>query len=218
MYKPNLIVIFEAAVLFFCSVPVSATLINISENDLNNYNDSLITIDTFIGREWLDLTVTTGLDSIAMGNNCTPVCNSERFSGWTWATELDVINFMHNVGLSPYSSTDSLDSILGQDITAFMNLVGITLSNSAATKSLGRTRDYIESGLNVAVRAEWADGSHILVPEHADTGVQYPSDGAYSGYGFWLYRDITSVPESGTIFLLGIGIILIKLFGTINKA
>lgn len=99
--------------------------------------DGLITLDTRSGRQWLDLSASTGhsfLDMIGPANDCFPTCTTGEFRGWTFADEAGVIGLFRNVGLvdaagahvsfNPFSAG-------GLDFLQFVQTLGVTFTACA---------------------------------------------------------------------------------------
>ncbi len=85
--------------------------------------DRDIVVDTISLREWLSLDVTGGFsfnDLTGAEHDCNPTCKKGPFTGWTFASEQDVLELMRNGGLSPYGD-ENADTAQG-----FMSIIGIT--------------------------------------------------------------------------------------------
>ncbi|MCU0651277.1 MAG: hypothetical protein MUC52_03485, partial [Candidatus Omnitrophica bacterium] len=69
--------------------------------------DRLVVLDTVSRREWLNLhgAYTPGYAELTgPENDCNPTCTKGQFSGWTLASEQDVMELLNNAGLSPYGA------------------------------------------------------------------------------------------------------------------
>ncbi len=91
-----------------------------------------ITFDTTTGRQWLDLSQSTGLSYNDMKQQfgCDPVCTSGKFAGWTFAQAGDVKVLVEHGGV-PYGKGDLLgypDPAIVPNINALISLLGGTLS------------------------------------------------------------------------------------------
>ncbi len=77
----------------------SASIFNLVEVDYLAPGDGLITRDSVAERDWLDLTQSPNLsynDMVGSDHNCNSTCATGPFVGWTFATELDVKEFITN--------------------------------------------------------------------------------------------------------------------------
>lgn len=112
----------------------NASIMDLISVDYLASGDQKITRDTIAGRDWLDLTLSVNYsyDKLtSASNNCMPTCTSGVFAGWTFASEVEVKDFMTNAGLAPYSSTNDLTSGLAEGISAFIDLLGPSFSSSS---------------------------------------------------------------------------------------
>lgn len=155
-------------------------------------SDGLVALDALGRREWLNLRESYGpgyAELTGPENDCNPTCTKGRFSGWTLASEQDVIELLNNSGLSPYGS-ENRDAAY-----SFILGIGATYASWTAfpayTVWLGSeafTRDQLDSSSVRVVRVWYTNFSG---GETSQTVRSISSPGAA-----WFYRDGPSIPDA----------------------
>jgi PKD repeat protein len=149
-------------------------------------------LDTVSRREWLNLhgAYTPGYAELTgPENDCNPTCTKGQFSGWTLASEQDVMELLNNAGLSPYGA-ENRDAAYG-----FIVAIGATYANWTAFPiysvwlgSEAITRDKLDSSSVRGVRVWY---TNFGGGETSQTVRSISSSGTA-----WLYRDGPSIPDA----------------------
>lgn len=197
----------------------NASIMDLISVDYLASGDQKITRDTIAGRDWLDLTLSTNYsynELVGASNDCMPTCTSGAFSGWTFASEVDVKGFLTNAGLAPYSSTDDLTSGLADDIGAFIDLLGPSFGSSSNKAVQGITRSTFGNSQVVLPYVVWRDSSSI--GDQAGTfGGSALTSSESETFGVWFFRTApVPAPTPATIALIGLGLVGIS-FSRPNK-
>jgi hypothetical protein len=170
------------------------------------------------GKEWRQVTETTGFSWLLANTACgTGVCSGSigdtSVDGWMWADTTDVLGLFEALiqpdstqfptATSSYSAVGDADianavtSIFAPTSTfnlggnVYREVRGITRSTAGGTTTMAHLQDNpFATGLDLAA---------------FDTS--WPTNFGDTGTGLWLYKpvDAASVPEPGTLALLGLG-------------
>ena len=161
--------------------PSPYTEIGFFETDWKTTNDKKITLDTFSGLEWLDLSLTTSTSLAEMS-----LLLSTTYQGWRFPTKAEVNSLADrlfpNATFAHIGTTTTIDSNLHtNDSNNFLNLFGRNYTGTSMfglyQKIAGNNVDHLLFGLY--------SGSSIYddckcSPKHAQNGIFLVSDGGTS--------------------------------------
>ena len=196
--------------LTFIILALSVTHIEAVIIDLGN-----ISQDTVSGLEWMDLTEST---SISFNDVVAGFTDADSmFFGWRHATINEVTTFWSNAGITHYSAPPDTRNI------EFMQLIGIT--QHAPEYNVDRTRGIIGIMSEHRLYAPqlehfYNDHTHTVDYGNAYTGDDSAGEHTRSTLGHYLARQIDQqpIPEPGTMFLFGSGVLaLARLRRNLNR-
>jgi uncharacterized protein (TIGR03382 family) len=146
------------------------------ETDWNNTGDTLATLDTETGIEWLDLTQTIGM-SINQAENLT----NSTFAGWRLPTRIEVTQMMANMFVSQSARVLNSENIVvensdtNREAGQYRSLFGTTYSDPTYNYAWGLLKNDAGqpySVINSAV-TDKKSGTYVVLQPNKNAGTDY---------------------------------------------
>ncbi|MFK5894855.1 MAG: hypothetical protein QM504_16675 [Pseudomonadota bacterium] len=181
---------------------------------MNATGDGLITSDTEIGLEWLDLTETVNMSYDDISSQ---FGTGGKFEGWRYASASEVINLWANFGLDLSGIQNTSYSGYDSKVIDAANILGRTYSSLGVPYAVeGITNTVIDGYYYVTMGASLFNGSFNskLTYLYGEQNGNLASHQSSVRMGSYLVRT-SPVPIPSTVWLFGSG--LVSLIGIARR-
>ena len=171
------------------------------EKDFLASGDTLLTLDTITGLEWLDVTLTAGQDYDVVESSSTYVLND----GFRFATQAEVQAMMTAFGISPLNGVFNAANLA--PVTEALDLMGNLLGDTFH-------QAMYDQGPTMGLTIIQVDGSGTLAKGNLSQGTGLAKSHDFNGYlglGSYLVRE-AAIPAPPALYLLIIGLAVLGSF------
>jgi hypothetical protein len=167
------------------------------------------------GKDWMQLTGTTGLsylqaNTLCGSGTCSGSIGSTSIDGWSWATNADVAGLFDTLiqpGSTQFPTATSSYAAAGDaDIANAMNIFDPTSIFNFGGTVWREVRGVTRGTANgTATMAYLSDSPFATSLDYAAFDTTWPTNLGDGTTGLWLYKsvDASAVPEPGSLALLG---------------